>query len=64
MSDNFMIFNLISFYFYFVGIASIKVRVPDKTNGTRAITIKIKLDVSAEDLYAEVGARLEHDPKR
>lgn len=48
----------------FLGIATIKVRVPDKTTGGRLITIRMKLDASVEDLYAEIGGKLDLNPNR
>lgn len=37
-------------------------RVPDKTTGGRLITLQMKLDVLVEDLYNEIGAKLDATP--
>lgn len=42
-----------------LGVATIKVRVPDKTSGGRLLTLQMKLDVLVEELYAEIGAKLD-----
>lgn len=41
-----------------LGVATIKVRVPEKNSGGRLITIQLKLDVLVEDLYTEIAAKL------
>lgn len=45
-------------------MATIKVRVPEKANGGRLITIQIKLDAMAEDLCAEIGGKLDVQPNK
>lgn len=42
-----------------LGVATIKVRVPDKTSGGRLLTLQMKLDVLVEELYSEIGAKLD-----
>lgn len=42
-----------------LGVATIKVRVPNKVTGGRLITIQIKLDILVEELYNEIGAKLD-----
>lgn len=42
-----------------LGVATIKVRVPDKSSGGRLLTLQMKLDVLVEELYAEIGAKLD-----
>lgn len=45
-------------------MATIKVRVPEKASGGRLITIQIKLDALVEDLYAEIGGKLDIQPNK
>lgn len=46
------------------GVATLKVRVPGKTNGGRLITIQSKLDILAEHLYQEIATKLDIDAKK
>lgn len=48
--------------FFCSGVATIKVRVPDKTTGGRLITLHMKLDVLVEDLYMEISGKLDVTP--
>lgn len=43
----------------FLGIATVKVRVPCKTNGTKLLNLKIKLTESAKSLQHLIAAKLE-----
>lgn len=47
-----------------LGVATIKVRVPDKSTGGRLVTVHQKLDVLADDLYIEIGAKLDLNPNK
>lgn len=44
------------------GVATIKVRVPDKNTGGRLITLQMKLDVLVEELYTEISVKLDVTP--
>lgn len=44
---------------YESGVATIKVRVSDKVNGSRLITVLSRLDGIAEVLYALVASKLD-----
>lgn len=44
------------------GVATIKIRIPDKNTGGRLITLEIKLDILAEELCIEIGTKLDIDP--
>lgn len=44
---------------FILGLATLKVRVPGKSNGGRLITVQTKLDSLAEELYQQVGSKLE-----
>lgn len=45
-----------------LGVATIKVRVPDKNTGGRLITVQLKLDVMVDALYTEIGGKLDMNP--
>lgn len=42
----------------FVGIATLKVRVPSKANGTKMLCLKVKLTDSAKNLQEMIAAKL------
>lgn len=44
------------------GVATIKIRIPDKNTGGRLITLQMKLDVLVEELYTEIGVKLNVSP--
>ncbi|XP_055305346.1 NEDD8 ultimate buster 1 [Sitodiplosis mosellana] len=46
------------------GVATIKVRVPDKNTGGRLITVQLKLDLMVEDLYTDIAGKLELSPNK
>lgn len=48
----------------FLGVATIKVRVPDKNTGGRLITVQLKLDIMVDDLYTEIGVKLNLNPNK
>lgn len=54
-----IIYDMIIMVVLPLGVATIKIRVPDKNTGGRLITIQMKLDVLVEDLYAEIAAKLD-----
>lgn len=41
-----------------LGLATLKVRVPNKITGTRLLTVQSKLDVPAEGLYESIANQL------
>jgi Ubiquitin-like domain len=47
---------------YFSGIATLKVRVPCKLNGTKLLSFKIKLTESAQTLQSMIAAKLDIQP--
>lgn len=46
------------------GVATLKVRIPGKTNGGRLITIQSKIDILADDLYQEIATKLGIDAQK
>lgn len=45
--------------FFLLEIATLKIRIPSKTNGTKLLTIKIKLSETAKNLQEAIAAKLE-----
>lgn len=45
-----------------LGVATLKVRIPSKSNGTKLLSFKIKLTDNARDLQEMISAKLESPP--
>lgn len=50
--------------FTFLGVATLKIRVPCKTNGTKLLCIKVKLTENGKALRDLIGSRLEIDQNK
>lgn len=45
-----------------LGVATLKIRIPSKSNGTKLLSFKIKLTDNASDLQEMISAKLESPP--
>lgn len=54
----FLLHYLIPYVLMCLGVATIKVRVPDKHTGGRLITVQLKLDAMVDALYSEIAGKL------